>query len=83
MDRSSTSSEISFHVLPSKSKRPSIRKQTASLLPSQLIVLLFLQNSHLQRHIWRSLILVKLQAFTEAATCNFIKKRDPGTGVFL
>ena len=27
MDRSSTSSEISFHRLPSKSKRPSIRKQ--------------------------------------------------------
>ena len=68
MDRSSTSSEISFHGLPSKSKRPSIRKQIASSLSSQLIVLLFLRNSHLQRDIWRSLILVKLHAFTEAAT---------------
>ena len=28
MSRSNTSSEISFHGLPSKSKRPSIRKQT-------------------------------------------------------
>ena len=27
MDRSSASSEILFHGLPSKSKRPSIRKQ--------------------------------------------------------
>ena len=49
IDSSSTSSEISFHGLPSKSKRPSIRKQIASSLSSQLIVLLFLQNSHLQR----------------------------------
>ena len=66
MDRCSTSSEISFHGLPSKNKRPSIRKQIALLLSSQLIVLLFLQNCHLQRDIWRSL-LVKLQSFTEAA----------------
>ena len=103
IDSSSTSSEISFHGLPSKSKRPSIRKQIASSLSSQLIASLFLRNSHLQRgiqqtcfcqyffelfgnscsaskklfeifqkfhkkHPWRSLILVKLQAFTEAAT---------------
>ena len=51
IDSSSTSSEISFHGLPSKSKRPSIRKQIASSLSSQLIVLLFLRNSHLQRDI--------------------------------
>ena len=48
---SSTSSEISFHELPSKSKRLSIRKQIASLLSSQLIVSLFLRSSHLQRDI--------------------------------
>ena len=102
IDSSSTSSEVSFHGLPSKSKRPSIRKQIASSLSSQLIVSLFLRNSHLQRdiqqtcfcqyfcellenscsgskklhknHPWRSLILVKLQAFTEAATEGVPKK---------
>ena len=51
MDRCSTSSEISFHGLPSKNKRPSIRKQIALLLSSKLIVLLFLGNSHLQRDV--------------------------------
>ena len=81
------------------SKRPSIRKQIALSLSSQLIVLSFLRNSHLQRDIYqqaffwqyfcqllenscsasnlqkvhkkhpsRILILIKLQAFTEAAT---------------
>ena len=50
-NHSSTSSEISFHGLPSKSKHPSIRTQKASPLSSQLIVLLFLRNSHLQRDI--------------------------------
>ena len=52
MDRSTTSSEIWFHGLPSKSKRPSIRKQITFSLSSQLIVL-FLRNSHLQRDIWQ------------------------------
>ena len=61
MDCSSTSSEISFHGLPSKSKCPSIRKQI--VLSSQLIALLFLRNSHLQRDIWWSLILVKFAGF--------------------
>ena len=51
MDRSNTLSEISFHGLPSKSKSPIIRKQIASSLSSQLKVLLFLRNSHLQRDI--------------------------------
>ena len=103
IDSSSTSSEISFHGLPSKGKRPSIRKQIASSLSLQLIVSWFLRNSHLQRdilqtcfcqyfcelsenscsaskkrsenfynvhkkHPWRRPILVKLQAFKEAAT---------------
>ena len=105
----SASSEISFHGLPSKIKRHSVRKQIASSLSSQLIVSLFLRNSHLQRdiqqtcfckcfcellanscsvskkrsenfqkvhrkHPWRSLILVKLQAFREAATKGVPKK---------
>ena len=54
IDSSSTSSEISFHGLPSKSKQPSIRKQIASTLSSQLIVSLFLRNSHLQRDIYQT-----------------------------
>ena len=99
MNRFSTSSEISFHGLPNKSKRrPIIRKQIASSLSSQLIVLLFLRNSHLQRdiyqtffrqyfcellenscspskkHLWRSFILVMLQAFTEASTRVLCRK---------
>ena len=103
INSSSTSNEISFHGLPSKSKCPSIRKHIASLLSLQLIVPLFSRNSHLQKdiqetcfwqyfcellenscsaskklsenfqkvhkkHPWKSLILVKLQVFTEAAT---------------
>ena len=51
MDCSSASSKILFHGLPSKSKCPSIRKQTASSISSQLIGLLFLQNIYLQRDI--------------------------------
>ena len=109
IDSSSTSSEISFRGLPCKSKRPSIRKQIALSLSSQLIVSLFLRNSHLKRDIQQtcfcphfcellekscsaskkrsekfqkvhkkhpqpSHILVKLQAFTEAATEGAPKK---------
>ena len=37
-----------LHGLPIKSKHPSLRKQIALSLSSQLIVLLFLWNSHLQ-----------------------------------
>ena len=44
MNHSSASSEISFYGLPSKSKRPSIRKQIALLLSSQLIVLVFMKQ---------------------------------------
>ena len=51
VDSSSTSSEISFHALPSKSKRPNIWKLIASSFSSQLIVSLFLRNSHLKRDI--------------------------------
>ena len=43
---------MKFHfMLPSKIKRPNNRKQIASSLSSQLIVLLFLRNSNLQRGI--------------------------------
>ena len=44
MDRYSASSEISFHGLPSKSKHPSIRKQIALSLLSQLKVLIFMKQ---------------------------------------
>ena len=108
MNRSSTSSEISFHELPaSKSKLPSIRKQVASSLRLQLIVIVFtkqpsaerylanffhqyfcelLENSsrvskYVQKsfrkftknHPSRSLMLVKLQAFT-ATRCVLCKQ---------
>ena len=51
MDHSNTSSKILFHGLPNKSKCPSIRKQIALSISSQLIGLLFLQNIYLQRDI--------------------------------
>ena len=51
MDHSNTSSKILFHGLPNKSKCPSIRKQIALSVSSQLIGLLFLQNIYLQRDI--------------------------------
>ena len=51
MDRSSTSSEISFHGLPSKSKRPSIRKQMASSLSSKSIVLVFTKQPSAERYL--------------------------------
>ena len=47
MGRFSASSENSFHGFPSKSKRPSTRKHILSSLSSELIVSLFLRNSHL------------------------------------
>ena len=74
IDSSSTSSEISFHGLPSKSKQPSIRKQIASTLSSQLIVSLFLRNSHLQRDIYQTCF---CQYFCELLenSCSASKKR--------
>ena len=50
MGCSSTSSEISFDELPSKSKRPSIRKQIASSLSPQLIVLFFTKQPSAERY---------------------------------
>ena len=72
MDRSSTSTEIVFHGLPSKSKHPSIRKQIASLSSSQLIVLLLLRNSHLQRDIQQTFF---HQYFCENS-CSTLKNRS-------
>ena len=51
MSHSSTSSEVSFHELPSKGKRPSIRKQVASSLSSQLIVLVFTKQPYGERYL--------------------------------
>ena len=101
MDRFSTSSEILFHGLPSKSKRPSIRKQIVTVnsivFTKQASAERYLANIFCQyfceilenfaanhknvsktfrkfskkkqkKHLSLSLILVKLQAFTEAAT---------------
>ena len=52
MDRSITSSELSFHGLPSKSKRSSKETENRQYRRYyQLKVLLFLRNSHLQRDI--------------------------------
>ena len=48
---SSTSSEISFHGLPTKSKRPSIRKQAALSLSSQLVVLVFTKHPSAERYV--------------------------------
>ena len=64
MDHSNTSSKILFHGLPNKSKCPSIRKQIALSISSQLIGLLFLQNIYLQRDI---------QHFFASAFVNFQK----------
>ena len=75
IDSSSTSSEISFHGLPSKTKRPSIRKQRASSLSLQLIVSLFLRNSSLQRDIQQTCF---CQYFCELLenSCSPLKKRS-------
>ena len=51
MDHSSASSEILLHGLPSKSKRPSIRKQMALSLSSQLIVLVFTEQPSAERYL--------------------------------
>ena len=63
MDCSITSSEISFHELPSKSKRPSIRKQIASSLSSQLIVLVFTKQPSAERYLGNILSPVFLRTF--------------------
>ena len=75
MHGSNTSSEISFHGLPSKGKRPSIRKQIASSLSLQLIVSWFLRNSHLQRDILQTCF---CQYFCELSenSCSASKKRS-------
>ena len=76
IDSSSTSSEISFHGLPSKSKRPSIRKQIASSLSSQLIVSLFLRNSHLQRDNQQTWELLPVFCELLENSCSTSKKRS-------
>ena len=68
-----TSSETSFHELPSKSKCPTIRKQIASSFSSQLIVLLFLRNSHMLRYLANIFSSVFLCTFRKLLHC--IKKK--------
>ena len=51
IDSSSTSSEVSFYGLPSKSKHPSIRKQIALSLSSQFIVLIFTKQPPTERYL--------------------------------
>ena len=51
MDRSSASSEISFHGPASKSKRHSIRKQIVLSLSSQLIALVFTKQPPAERYL--------------------------------
>ena len=51
MDCSNASNEILFHGLPSKSKRPSIRKQIALSLSSQSIVLVFTKQPSAERYL--------------------------------
>ena len=75
MDRSSPSSEISFHGLPNKGKRPSIRKHIASSLPSQVIVL-FLRKSHLQRDIWQTFFRQYFSAAHENPLRNFLESSE-------
>ena len=50
-DRSITSSELSFHGLPSKSKRPSKETENRQYRRYYQLIVLFLRNSHLQRDI--------------------------------
>ena len=51
MNHCSTSSEISFHELSSKSKSPSIRKQVAPSLSSKLIVLVSMKQPSAERYL--------------------------------
>ena len=109
IDSSSTSSEISFHGLPCKSKMPQYQ-ETDSIVVIITVngIIVFTKQSSQRdiqqacfcqyfcellenscsaskkrsenfqkvhkKHPWRSLILVKLQAFTEAATDSVPKK---------
>ena len=71
MDHSSTSSEISINGLPSKRKRPSIRKQIALSLSSQLIVLVFTDQPSAVRYfaiIFSAVFLCKLLENSSSAS---------------
>ena len=66
IDSSITSSEVLFHGLHSKSKGPSVRKQIASLLSSQLIVSFFLmKHSSAERYLANMFLPVFLWTFTK------------------
>ena len=63
----------SFHRLPSKSKRPSMRKQIASSLLSHFIVSLCLQNIHLQRDIQQTYLCQYFRKFLQSIKKTFRK----------
>ena len=69
MDRSGASSEISFHSLPSKSERPSIRKQIPLSLSSQLILLVFAKQPAAERYLPNIISPVSLRTFTKLQQC--------------
>ena len=66
MDRSSTSNEIS--LLPSKSKRPSIRKKMGSSLSPQLIVLVFTKQPYAERYLTNIFSLIFLELLESSSS---------------
>ena len=92
MHHSSVSSEISFHRLPSKRKCPSIRKQMALSLSSQLIVLVFTEQPSAERYLanvfFASVFVNFLKNASSASKCvpkNFRKftKKHPRRSLML
>ena len=75
IDSSSTSSEISFHGLPSKSKRPSIRKHNVIVIIT--FDSMFLRNSHLQRGILQIFFRQYFREFLEnhSSASKYVPKR--------
>ena len=83
MDRSSASSKILFHGLPSKSKRPSIRKHSVLVIITVNSVSFYetaifreiLENSSsASKYVPKRFRVVKLQAFTGATTGCVLKE---------
>ena len=62
MDGPSASSETSYHGLPSKSKRPSIRKHSV-LVSSELIILVFMKQPSAERYLANIFLPVFLWTF--------------------
>ena len=78
MDRSNTSSEISFHGLPIKSKRPSIRKQIVVIIIDNSFLVFTKQPSaerYISKHFFAS-IFVNFQKIP-AAHQKKVHKKHP------